>query len=225
MGRARYYKVYGSSAGSVTVEDSAGPYFENLQRTFPDIVSGAVRHAAFEMQKLLKKELRRGAPGGKALKPLSKVTNRKSLKGLRRRVDGRLNTTTLGTGSAGRKPYQRMVNAIGYEHNRRLNIARVGWLSRSASLYGQILQAGTQTRVTPTMRRYFAANRVILGRGTSVIDTPARPVFGPFYRAHKDEIPKLMIRRIRLKLDQAASKSASLAASSFFARRGLGSAA
>ncbi len=214
---ARYYAVYGSAAGRIELSDSVAPHMEYLARRFPDIVSRGIRHVAHWLRGEIKSDLRRQAPGGVPLPPLARLRGRRISALLRGRIGAvRLNTVTLAAGSAGRKPYQGMINAVGFQNDPLRLTARVGWLSKSAARFGEALQAGWRGAkdsfehrggsqpVTSSMRRRFAAKRVILRKGTKSLRTPPRPVFEPVFRSRKDELAKRFVARVELKLRERA---------------------
>lgn len=104
----------------------------------------------------------------------------------------------------------RLVNAMRYKM---MNAKRVdvGAVTPSAARFLEAVQAGrrgTDTRfqytdsqpVTPAMRRAFWAAGVPLGKDTTTLEQPERPLVGPIYRQKMPEVERLMLERIRERL-------------------------
>ena len=104
----------------------------------------------------------------------------------------------------------RLVNAMRYKM---MNAKRVdvGAVTPSAARFLEAVQAGrrgTDTRfqytdsqpVTPAMRRAFWAAGVPLGKDTTTLEQPERPLVGSIYRQKMPEVERLMLERIRERL-------------------------
>lgn len=132
--RWKYYQVYGTSAGNIVMQDPSLPYLSDVFDRFPEQMFRALAGTASDVAKLIKKEVRAGAPGGAKFAPLQKVKGFKRKKGF--------SQISLRHGKSNTKPYQNLVRAVGYNAVRNGYFARIGWLSKSSVRLGQRLQEG-----------------------------------------------------------------------------------
>ena len=168
----------------------------------------AVRVEAYRLMKLLRKEIRAGAPGGRRLAPLSII----------RRTQGAYKRGGLRTD----RPLIAMARAVGYETIKRSPVElKFGFVGPASSttwrrlvkmhaegftkspddpvasasgrtLYGGTIreslafwgsQLGSQFARSRSRRR----NVFFLRRATHQLRTPARPIMEPFWAAHRAE--------------------------------------
>lgn len=59
------------------------------------------------------------------------------------------------------------------------------------------VQQGKNTYISPAMRRAFWAAGVPVGKGTSMIDMPSRPLVGPVFRLFAPHLSTILINRIQ----------------------------
>lgn len=172
---------------SFTVEDFATPWVEDVIRTFPDFRRKALKSTGWMIQKEIKAGIKSGAPGGKRYRPLVGI-KRGKLRGIR----------VMKKGKPG-KPLGRLRLAIGYQYKDDGSVV-VGWLSRSAVLWGSRQEKGYRRRVTSRMRHlWWVSGRtqkgkirkkgVFLSHGKNEIETPARPTIGPMRQILVPRIP------------------------------------
>ncbi|MDA8139027.1 MAG: hypothetical protein M0036_10275 [Desulfobacteraceae bacterium] len=176
----------------------------------------AVRVEGFRLMRVLRAEIRKGAPGGRQFAPLSMIRR------------------TLGAGGRlrGNNPLQRLSRAIGYEVAARSPAAlKIGFVGRASSdawrRIAAAQQAGFETsadepyfrRRNISIREYLAGqgglvdrtmfggrksrrrNVFFLRKSTQRLKTPARPIIEPFWQAHEPEarrnIRSNFIRKLR----------------------------
>ena len=160
----------------------------------------AVRVAGFRLMRLLRAEIRKGAPGGRRFAPLSMIRR------------------TLGQGGRlrGNNPLQKLSRAIGYEVAGQspfsLKIGFVG--TASSASWRKIAQAHQEGFTTSADAPYFRRrnesireylrgqgslvdramfggkksrrrNVFFLRKSTASLRTPARPIIDPFWDAHE----------------------------------------
>ncbi len=162
----------------------------------------AVRVAGYRAMRKLKKEIRRGAPGGQKFKGLSYLA-RRSKAG----TEGRWDFRRLRPD----KPLARLAIAVRYYVPRRSPIEmHIGWagpdVSKSWKRIARLHQQGFYTDMDEYNRAMFArlasklskraAGRkyLFLKKTTRRFKVPKRPIIEPFWDAHRREI----MREIRL---------------------------
>lgn len=157
----------------------------------------AVRVEGFRLMRLLKKEIREGAPGGKRLEPLSVIARKRLHRGRN-------------------EPLRRLSLGVRYHVTRWDPVQmHVGWtgprVSRRWKFLAKKLQEGFRTRVTPGIREYLASygggmrsrqarRYFFLRRNTRYLRTPARPIMDPFWRAHETDARRNIVRNFRRKM-------------------------
>ena len=158
----------------------------------------AIRVEGFRLRKLMKAEVRKGAPGGRQFVPLSHLSRRSYHRG--RNEPLRRLSIPISYYVADRDPLQ----------------VQVGWtgprVSRRWKYLAKKLQEGFDTPVTSRMRRSFirqggrmskrSQNRhyFFLRKSTSRFFTPARPIIDPFWRRHEQDAAKNIRHNFRRKL-------------------------
>ena len=140
------------------------------------------------MHKVLKEEIREGAPGGQPFEPLSIIA--RNMRGKR----------------PGRKPLSKLAIGIRYYvASQDPYLVYVGFtgpkVSDSFKRLATVLQKGVRYDVTEGQRRYLSRRGETVKRGrnrksakvfflrksTTSLDVPARPIIDPFWEKHKAE--------------------------------------
>lgn len=158
---------------------------EKFRKNAEKSLETAVKVEGFRLTKLLKKEIRAGAPGGSALKPLSAIASK------RKRSKKILNKLALG---------------VRYDVTKKPDLAfKFGWVgpkvSKSWKRISQKQQDGFKQQISNKQRRYFrfvggsqkgrgkktanVARVFFLRPETTMFKTPARPIMDPFWRANE----------------------------------------
>jgi hypothetical protein len=162
----------------------------------------AVKVEGFRLMRLLKKQIRDGAPGGQKFNPLTFLARRWGSKGNRLRPN---------------KPLRRLAIAIRYfiKDFRPLDM-RIGWVgprtSKSWKRIAKLQQEGFTRPVAEKRRKSFAALAaamseksparpyMFLKKSTKMLTTPARPILDPFWRTEKQRAWRNIQRNYRLKM-------------------------
>lgn len=166
----------------------------------------AIKVEGFRLRRRLKTEIRKGAPGGRQLEPLSYIARRahRSAQG-----GGRI--------SPNRKPLSRLALGVRYDVQTRPAFAfKVGWVgpkvSKSWKRLAKMHQEGFTRDITRAQREFMARRGGNLGtveggdtpfflrKSTRYFHTPARPIMEPFWQAHEDEALRNINRNFGLKL-------------------------
>lgn len=173
----------------------------------------AVRVEGYRAMRVLKAEIRRGAPGGRRFAPLSTLARRSGRNPLRLKPD---------------RPLYGLAQAVGYESNKRSPITlKVGFVGRPSSdtwrklallhqrgfTFGAGSREGTRhTGMDERKRSFFryvggalserAQNRrhLFLRKATRTFRTPARPIIDPFWAAHRNEAARNIRDNFRRKM-------------------------
>lgn len=190
---ARAYKVYGGLGSGVQIKDEISPLLRGMAATAPLAFATAAHRVGYRVQKEIKAGISAGVIGGWRIPP-RKTLNRKGRGYLkeawpkfknkhRLRPNYHLRNKKRFTGGGWKgietsnrsESRQSLQNAIGFEPL--VNGAMVGWLSRTAPMWGRAVQEarrGGRPRTTggslpmtfsfrrtqevkPRQRRYFAA--------------------------------------------------------------------
>lgn len=162
-----------TSAMEIDLEfkDEASPFLEMLVKNNPKWQIDALKSAAWLTSRVIKREMKTKAPGGKQWAPMS-------LTGKKRRA---LEIITGGKVASRYTLYGRLVQAIGYEGRLAAieGAVPVGWLSWQSQQLGEKLQEGFTTDVTPKVRKLYAAAGLKISKHKVALVTPARPVLDP----------------------------------------------
>ena len=145
----------------IDVVDEIQPTLEGLSRNNKKAMRSAVKSLGWFLQRELKKGVESGSPGGDTFQ--ERIPHE-----IRRKLQG---------GSAARKWYGKMRNAIGYQYED--GILRIGWVSKTAAMYGRKQEFGYKTPVTDEIRKKYAEAGVPLSQNTKYLYLPARNVFDP----------------------------------------------
>ncbi len=148
-------------------------------------LSTSIKVEAFRLSKILKDEIRSGAPGGNTFRPLTFLARRKA------------------KSTRPNKPLAKLALPVRYDvTNQSPFTVAIGWTNKVSSSWKQIAerqQEGFESRVTDRRRRFFrhkaddlsarSPNRkfLFLRDQTTELSTPARPIIEPFYKAHQFE--------------------------------------
>ena len=150
------------------------------------------------LMRLLKSEIRKGAPGGRQFAPLSFIA--------RKRMHRGRNT-----------PLRRLAVAVRYfVADYDPLVVQVGWtgprVSKRWQYLAKVLQEGFVHGMRPETRagiistggrmtkRSEGKRYHFLRRTTRRFETPARPIMEPFWRAHQDDARKNIAANFRRKL-------------------------
>jgi hypothetical protein len=155
----------------------------------------AVKVEGFRLSKVLKQEIKAGAPGGRPFSPLSAIAS------MRRYGAGKRKPALFRMAVPVRYRVQyegnNMTVQIGY-----VDPSKGARISKSWVRLAQLHQAGGKLPVTEDMRKALAAigarmkkrkinrskaNVFFLKPTTTQVDIPARPIIDPFWDAHKAE--------------------------------------
>lgn len=152
--------------------------------------------------RLLKKQIREGAPGGKKFHPLTFLARAWGAKGKR-----------LGSN----KPLRRLAIAVRYFiKDQRPFDMRIGWTgpraSRSWQRIARLQQKGFSREMKESRRRFFREKGALMGKRsvarkymfirktTKRFKTPARPILDPFWQAEGQRTWRNIQRNFRLKM-------------------------
>jgi len=164
----------------------------------------ATKRMGFLLMKALKAELKKGAPGGRTLSPLSEIARR------------------IGKGAMSRRPLSRLATPIRYWSRRtggKLEVS-VGFPETGASKswlkIAKLQQEGGTVPIKEERRKALAAVGAKLKAGkktsavakyfflkptTTSVKVPARPIIEPFWRKHQRRaatyIQRLFERKMR----------------------------
>ena len=185
-------------AVSISWEDMATPWVEDVIKEMPDMRRKALKSLGWWMQKEIREGIKSGAPGGRRYAPLAGLS--------RRKVSGR---SAMKKGSAKGQILGKLGKAVGYQYKDEDGSVSVGWLSRSAVYWGSIHEKGKRIPVTDKMRRFWwsgargkGRKRAIkktgafLRRSTTEINIPARPTIDPMRQALAPRIPGYFVKKI-----------------------------
>ena len=148
----------------------------------------AIKVEGFRLMRLLKQQIRAGAPGGKKFDPLTYLSRAWSGRGKR-----------LGSN----KPLRRLAIAVRYWVKDQSPFdMRIGWVgpktSRSWKRIAKKQQEGFEHGMPETRRQYFrskaagmskrsvARKYMFIRKSTTKFKTPARPIMDPFWEAEED---------------------------------------
>lgn len=210
----RRYKVFQSFGSAISITDEVTPLLQLMYLTSPNIFLRAARHAGFETQKKLKKEIRAGFVAGTKTKDQSFITKPKRDAMIKRYRKYSSNLSDLEqhfrrkrrfTGRL--KSSEGLAKAIGYEKTQ--DGVEIGWLSRSAAVWGSVVQDGSTTLVTPKMKKYLAA--IGLATQKRVFTMPRQRIIAPFFMANRRWMLKLVEDRFNKKFFEEFSRTGRLA--------------
>lgn len=180
----------------------------------------AIRVEGFRLMKAMKAEIRRGAPGGRRLKPLSEIGRRSKAGYLRGERDVRL----FGARRLNRAPLERLASLVRYAYVPQDQAIHVGFLRHGPQLGRRGLsgswvriiyshEVGGTFRLSAKRRRSFARHGgqlkkrrdsafryFFLRKSTRTFKLPARPIVDPFWRARHESAWRNIRRNYRRKL-------------------------
>lgn len=217
-----------SDAKWVDIEDDATPYLRYLASTFPSEMKTALKSLGWFLRGKIVEGLQSGAPGGRALAPLSPIQGvrlidaiKKSKKRKRplKYAKGRLGQYTPAHVIAGAtsKPFGRkMAKAVRYFYDDPSRSVHIGWVTPTAASYGRAGVGGMRgskhkwwrgpQTVTARMRKLFAAAGIFLREGQT-LKTPERPAIDFVLDRHQAEIPKYLESKVSQWLDRSFKRS------------------
>lgn len=178
----------------------------------------AIRVEGFRLRKLMKADIRSGAPGGRRMARLSMIR--------------RVGRASVKTGRlAADQPLATLAKTVGYRVTRNPFQMAVGFVESAASSVtwrrlAKMHQEGFDTSAdaimpgmrSMTVRQYLTRqgskvnfalygrrkalrrNVFFLRKSTHTLKTPARPIIDPFWAAHRREVMANIRRNFRLKL-------------------------
>jgi hypothetical protein len=170
----------------ISIDDGGGRYLRHLAEIFPKEFARAIKSAGWALRKDLQEDIYRGGPGEARWMPLSGPHAGKVFDDAKPVKPNVPRTHPMG----------QLVRAIGYRYDAASQSVRVGWLSHSAAKRGAELQRGFRTRVTKKMRRFFWAIGVPLAKGTTMIETPERPLFDVVLRHRERAIQRYIENKV-----------------------------
>lgn len=155
----------------------------------------AVKVEGYRLRKLLQREIRQGAPGGRQFADLSMIARKRARR---------------------KKPLAPLAKAVRYHIASQDPIEMsIGWtgpgVSKSWKRIATKHQEGFDINVSKSQRRYLARYGGSLGRSkfkpfffirsnTSKFSVPARPITEPFWDAHEGEARRNITRNYQRKL-------------------------
>jgi hypothetical protein len=178
------------------------------------IGQAAVRAEGYRLWKLLRTELKAGAPGGSALEPLREISQwsgqRKPLSALWRAVRYKVHSKSplrMEIGAADTRAERRSTEGIDALGGMGRAWARSGLSASWVTLFAK-QQAGFRTPVTEQIREFLAgiggalsakkgkakgrARYFFLRKETTEFVTPARDIIDAFWRSHLGEMERNM---------------------------------
>lgn len=181
--------------------------FANLERILKTesarqekALNTAVKVEGYRLMRLLKKQIRAGAPGGQKFPDLTYLSR----------------VWTGGSRLGPNKPLKRLAVAVRYFVQNLPFEFRVGWtgpkVSKSWKRIAKLQQEGFIRPVTQSLRKSFARSGsampirskakiyMFLRKSTKTFKTPARPIIDPFWRSEKGRAWRNIRRNYQLKL-------------------------
>jgi hypothetical protein len=209
-------EIYMDERGEVAIEN-----IEALVKAFPQFAdrakASALKSEGFRLKNLISNAIRSGGPANakwEKLNPHTGVLSR--MTGRNQRLQTVKNYRMVWKGQKGSKvrvrqykdvmlsarkePLARLAGAVRYEYDKDLELVSIGFI-RSAGVSDRMLSLarlhakGETTRITPRMRRMLFALGFPVKKSTTQLETPARPVIEPVFRAEKDTIIKNLERK------------------------------
>lgn len=192
---------HGRAYRVLEVHGDAGFFLSRWADMYPDFMDRSIRHVAWRTQMQMKMEMLAERPGGVKFPSLSRV-QRYRLLGEKRgghRTFGPIPAHGLAYDMNGGDwpPGGRIAQSIRYSWKKGTMRAEIGWLSNKSQKLGVLFQSGQKTRVTPKIRRLFAAAGVVLSKGKTELEQPKRPVVAPFYEHRKNWMTQLLVARMK----------------------------
>jgi hypothetical protein len=145
----------------IDVTDEIEPLLGRMSTHNKRALASAAKSLGYFMQDEIKKGIDSGSPGGATFTERIPYEIRKALQ----------------DGSAAKKWYGKMKNAIGYQYKD--GTLSIGWTSRTSAMYGRKQEFGYRTPVTDAIRARYARAKVTLSPNTKYLDLPKRNVFDP----------------------------------------------
>lgn len=199
MSAKRKYKVYKSFGKFVSIEDGVTPLLQLMYLDAPNTFLRAARHVGYRTQKRLKEEIRSGTVAGRSIKEQSFLPKSKR-DAIQKRFEGDSDQLSQHYRRKKRftgriKSHQNLVRAIGYE--KRNDRIEIGWLSRSAAKWAEMVQEGKTTVVTPKMKRYLSS--IGLATNKRTIRMPRQNIIEPFFLLNKRWMLRILGERFNKK--------------------------
>jgi hypothetical protein len=182
----RWYRFADDPLGTmIKIDDKASPWLADLAKRFPAEFNRAIRHVGWWLMKELKDAAAEGGPPGHKWPALSEAHKYRKFDDLKYKL-----------ARPALQHFGRLAKGIGYKHEPDQQRVRVGWLSSSLAWWGNRLQEGFDTPVTPKVRRFSWAAGVHPKKSTIRYRVPARPLFAPIFRQHRPTIQQKIEDRI-----------------------------
>jgi len=158
----------------------------------------AVRVEGFRLMRLLKSEIRKGAPGGRKLKPLSFIARRRLHRG--RNEPLRRLAIAVRYFVADRDPLELHIGWAGPKVSKRwkhlAQVLQMGFTHGMSELTrAGLIGTGSRMSKRAKGRRYH-----FLKKTTQLFTTPARPIMVPFWQAYRHESLKNIAENFRRKM-------------------------
>ena len=145
----------------IDVTDEIEPLLGRMSTHNKRAMASAAKSLGYFMQAEIKEGIDSGSPGGATFTERIPHEIRKALQ----------------EGSAAKKWYGKMKNAIGYQYKD--GTLSIGWTSRTSAMYGRKQEFGYKTLVTDAIRARYARANVKLSQNKKYIYLPKRNVFDP----------------------------------------------
>jgi hypothetical protein len=174
---------------TITGTKKTQKWLKNKQDQSEKAMNVAIKKETFRLMRLMKKEIRTGAPGGRRFDPLSSMARfYSSRRGYKKHPFGRMHYGVR---------YQFSGDATGFNNFK----ATLGFLGGNnvQNLFRSLArkhQTGFQKLITPKQRQWVINRGAELGtveggdtpfflkKSTTHFKTPARPIISPFWQAH-----------------------------------------
>lgn len=92
--------------------------------------------------------------------------------------------------------YGKLRHAIGYEYSGE-GVVNIGWLSKSASKYGDMQEQGYDRFVTEKMRKLFHSKGINLSNNTTTLNIPERPIYEPMTKSLRKQVVPYIDNKIQ----------------------------
>lgn len=203
-----------NSAASMTMDggEKVAAWLKKQEAVAVDAHHTAVRVEGYRLMRLLRAEIKKGSPGGKTFPELSFIARRMS-----RKVRG---SGTYIRQSPGRKPLERMAQAVRYAVTKQPFSMSVGFvnpvggsqISNTWRRLASLQQSGFTRHLTDKQREGFARRGCELGtieggnthfflkKSTKTMSTPGRAMITPFWQAHQAEARENISKNFRIKM-------------------------
>ncbi len=176
--RGRQYGFHSGGGTLYRINDEITPAMAMLARTFPAELNKALSSLGWILRKKVRESMRAGGPPGTSWAKSAGIGK------IHHRGDRAWRTRASNPNQGA---FGHLYMAVGYLRDKAAQRVSIGFLSKESARYAVWVQEGFRTGITARMRRLFSARGLKLS-GKGSIETPARPLIGPVFRAVEDQI-------------------------------------